>query len=264
MLPRLLRLLVSGIACLIAAVGAGGAVIAADAWQDQVLLAQRYDHGEGVERDAVRAMQLLCQAADAGSPDAAYHIGWRYYVGHGVARDDTLAARWLATAAARGQVQAKNIIERFHLATSDPSARCVEEATPADLIAPQKIASLVGPMARQYGLDPRLVLAVIKTESGFNPLAVSPKGAVGLMQLMPATAQRFAVTNAFDIRQNLAGGMKYLRWLLSQFGGDVILSLAAYNAGEQRVAEYNGVPPFAETHTYIDRVRVYYPRLHHP
>ena len=100
-----------------------------------------------------------------------------------------------------------------------------------------------------------LVRAIIQVESDFDHLARSSKGAQGLMQLMPATAERFGVGDPFDPRQNIFGGVQYLRVLLDMFGGDVILASAAYNAGENAVIRYNGVPPYRETQGYVEKVR---------
>jgi soluble lytic murein transglycosylase-like protein len=96
---------------------------------------------------------------------------------------------------------------------------------------------------------------VIHAESAFRPNAISEAGAQGLMQLMPATAERFAVDNPFDARQNIRGGVRYLAWLLKRFNGNQVLALAGYNAGEASVDEYNGVPPYAETQTYVTLVQ---------
>ena len=108
--------------------------------------------------------------------------------------------------------------------------------------------------ARQFDVDAALVSAVIKAESDYNPRIVSHKGARGLMQLMPATAKRFGVTNSFDPRENIHGGTRYLRWLLKKFDGNADLAVAAYNAGEGNVWKYDGVPPFRETVNYINRI----------
>jgi soluble lytic murein transglycosylase-like protein len=127
------------------------------------------------------------------------------------------------------------------------------------------MAKLAEGAARRYGLDPVLVQAVIHVESGGNPAAISPKGAQGLMQLMPATAQRFGVGNAFDAAANLNGGARYLRILLDHYGGDLVRSLAAYNAGEDAVDRAivrggDGLPPYRETRAYVGRVIAYYDR----
>jgi hypothetical protein len=106
-------------------------------------------------------------------------------------------------------------------------------------------------IAAQVSLPPRLIHSVIKVESNYNPFAISPKGAQGLMQLIPSTARRFSVSNVFNPAENIQGGSKYLKYLLDLFGGNYALALAAYNAGEAAVAKYGGVPPFPETQNYL-------------
>lgn len=120
--------------------------------------------------------------------------------------------------------------------------------------APEVIVRFVELAAPEFGLSPSLVLAVMARESNFDPLAESPKKAQGLMQLIPDTARRFGVRNATDPVQNIRGGMAYLRWLLAHFRGDVALALAGYNAGENAVTRYRGVPPYAETRFYVRRI----------
>ena len=110
--------------------------------------------------------------------------------------------------------------------------------------------------SKQYGVDEAVVRAIIHAESAFNPRAVSRVGAQGLMQLMPATAERFGVSDAFDAAQNIRGGVKYLAWLLKRFDGNVTLAAAGYNAGEGAVDKYDGVPPYKETQRYVQRVGV--------
>jgi soluble lytic murein transglycosylase-like protein len=116
-------------------------------------------------------------------------------------------------------------------------------------------------VAKTHKVDPALVRAVIEVESAWNPRAVSHKGALGLMQLMPATAAKYGVRNAFDPKENVSGGVRHLRFLLDLFGDDVRLALAAYNAGENAVARYNGVPPYNETRAYIRRLETLYGTL---
>lgn len=118
----------------------------------------------------------------------------------------------------------------------------------------EEIARLVRELAPAYRLDPDLVLAVIQVESNFNPRALSSKQAQGLMQLIPATAARFGVTDPYDPHENLRGGMGYLRWLLDHFNGDLRLALAGYNAGEGAVKRHGGVPPYTETREYVRRI----------
>ena len=122
---------------------------------------------------------------------------------------------------------------------------------------PAEYESLINRYALQYGVDTSLVKAVIHAESGYNPNAVSRKGAQGLMQLMPKTAEHLKVADSFDPAQNIRGGVKYLRFLLDTCKGDETMALAAYNAGLSRVAQYNGVPPYAETRNYVDKVLSY-------
>jgi transglycosylase-like protein with SLT domain len=117
-----------------------------------------------------------------------------------------------------------------------------------------KYDKLIVDAAKKFDVDAALISAVIKAESDFNPREVSNKGARGLMQLMPATADRFGVVNSFDAKANINGGVRYLRWLLDTFSENADLAVAAYNAGEGNVWKYNGVPPFRETLTYIKRV----------
>ena len=120
---------------------------------------------------------------------------------------------------------------------------------------PAYLSAAIADAAKTHGVDPRLVAAVARRESALNPAAVSPVGACGLMQLMPATARFLGVSNVFDVRENVSGGARYLRTLLDTFNGDLDLTLAAYNAGPGAVQRYNGVPPYAETRAYVRAVR---------
>jgi len=117
-------------------------------------------------------------------------------------------------------------------------------------------AGEIAAAARQHGVEEAIVRAIIHAESAYNPNALSRVGAQGLMQLMPATARRFGVGNAFDAGQNIQGGVQYLAWLLKRFNGDLTLAAAGYNAGEGAVDKYKGVPPYAETQRYVQRVAV--------
>lgn len=120
------------------------------------------------------------------------------------------------------------------------------------------VALLVEQAANRFEVDPDLVHAIIQVESEYNPHAVSRTGAMGLMQLMPETARRLGVQDAFDPRENIRGGVNHLRYLLDRFGGDIPLSLAAYNAGVNSVIRYGGVPSISETRDYVRRVtRIY-------
>ena len=123
------------------------------------------------------------------------------------------------------------------------------------------IAQTLFTRARQFQIDPLLVRAVMLTESAGQPRATSPKGARGLMQLMPATAARFGVTHPDDPDQNITGGARYLRWLLDRYDGNMALALAGYNAGEGAVDRYGGIPPFRETQKYVRRVQAMHTAL---
>jgi soluble lytic murein transglycosylase-like protein len=113
---------------------------------------------------------------------------------------------------------------------------------------------MVDRIAGEQGVEIPLVHSVIRAESNYNPNAVSPKGALGLMQLIPATARRFGVSNVFDAQENIQGGVRYLRFLLDYYEGDYTRAIAAYNAGEAAVDKYHGIPPYAETQNYVSRV----------
>ena len=119
---------------------------------------------------------------------------------------------------------------------------------------PQEMKDVIDSVSNRHHLDPDLINSVIHAESGFNPRAVSRKGAQGLMQLMPQTASQLGVANAFDPGANVEGGTRYLRELLERYNFDLIKALAAYNAGPQRVDQYHGVPPYYETQVYVARV----------
>jgi soluble lytic murein transglycosylase-like protein len=118
-----------------------------------------------------------------------------------------------------------------------------------------QFAQTVERIARQNQLPPKLIHSVIRVESNYDPYAVSPKGALGLMQLIPSTARRFGVSDVFDPADNIQGGARYLKYLLELYKGDNALALAAYNAGEGAVSRYGGVPPFPETRNYVTQVR---------
>jgi soluble lytic murein transglycosylase-like protein len=144
---------------------------------------------------------------------------------------------------------------------SSPSAASSALPSPSDLANGSALArpsdrldKIVQEAASRHQMDPALIKAVISTESGWNPLAISRKGAVGLMQLEPGTAQRFGVSNPFDPVQNVEGGTTYLKTLLDRYNGDLSKSLAAYNAGEHAVDQSGGIPAYPETRHYVQKV----------
>ncbi len=157
-------------------------------------------------------------------------------------------------------------VERFERDDSPPPEapiRLVQPALPATRpgarggplrATPEQISDAIGSASARYRLDPDFVSSVISAESGFNSRAVSPKGAQGLMQLMPGTASQLGVDNAFDPAKNTDGGTRYLRMLLERFNFDVAKALAAYNAGPLRVDQHHGVPPYRETRKYVARI----------
>src|SRR4030066_1715345 len=123
--------------------------------------------------------------------------------------------------------------------------------------------SMISELSKKYQVDFALIKAIIRTESGFNPFAVSRKGAKGLMQLMPETALRMNVSNVFNPRENIEGGVRYFKYLLSLFNDDLRLSLAAYNAGENLVADLRSIPPYREPVDYVRKVLSYYQSYRH-
>lgn len=238
-----------------------------------------------------QAAKLYCKAAKVGSAQGMYRLGMLYVFGQGVPEHLGYASSLFKSAAMSGHYQSQKMLETIPL-RSLISPPCVQSnVAPAkstrlvsaekekaerekrvgidDLIdhLPRKKRWLIGmveKVAEKYKIDPKLVLTIISIESNFKTTAVSNKAAQGLMQLIPATAARFNVKNAYDASQNIKGGVAYLRWLLAYFKGDVALTAAAYNAGEGAVNKYKGVPPYRETRNYVKKVKARYPFPTHP
>lgn len=234
--------------------------------------ARAYEHGEGVPKDLPRAAEMYCSGALAGDPEARYSIGWMYANGRGVPRDDSLAAYFFKLAAEQGHAPSHKMLRFVGPPAAEPP-ECMRARNDADddvdgfEYANEKqrqLAELVRRLAPEYGIEPKLALAVARTESNLNPNAVSVKNAQGLMQLIPETSVRFNVKKPFDPEQNVRGGLAYLRWLLAYFRGDVALVAAAYNAGEGVVNRYLGIPPYPETRGYVRRILEVFRRHEHP
>ena len=269
-------------------------------WREE---AQALEHGEnGLPRDPARAATLYCQAARHGDAEAQFSLAWMLTNARGIERDDAQAAHLFLAAAEQGLPQAQRMIAAMGTprgepppclhppaierpaptpaqlaaqaaqatqaaqaaAARQPTGRLAAAAPPLPANAPPPIVNFVKLFAPDYKLTPQLVLAIMATESNFNPNAVSPKQAQGLMQLIPDTAARFKVRNPLDPAQNIRGGMAYLRWLMAYFEGDVMLVAAAYNAGERAVERYRGVPPYAETRDYVRRILAAVGSVSHP
>ena len=182
-------------------------------------------------KDFEKANRLYCLAARQGYAEAQFKLGWVYANGRGVARDDGVAAALFTMAADQGHAHAAKLL---NYVTLRPDTRLPSCLFPDPVIALEEesgeaprdrteIEQLVHKLAPQYAVDPHFALAVIRVESAFNPAALSPKNAQGLMQLIPETAARFGVKQVFNPAENIKGGLAYLRWLLAFFEGDVPL-----------------------------------------
>lgn len=210
-----------------------------------------------------RAAALYCTAAEAGDAEAAFALGRLYLAGRGVRRNAAMGAAWLRRAVQLGKRDAAALIPEVGRRLPEPRCSGVGRLVPRAEPSPE-IAALAAEIAARHALDPALVLAIMRLESAFDPRALSPKGAMGLMQLMPGTAKRFGVGDPWDPAQNLRGGAAYLRFLLDRYQGDVIKAAAAYNAGEGAVDRYGGVPPYDETTAYVQALRSIYTSPRHP
>jgi soluble lytic murein transglycosylase-like protein len=289
--PWLAWAIALGIALTLAAPAARAAIEAGgiEAAKRELLRSQALalENGEGVERDPVAAAKLYCEAARLGDAAAQFNLAWMYSNGRGVERSDQSAAFFFHAAAEQGYEQAQRMLDKVGGAPTyvpdcmrEPEPPKVAAAAPARRVAPAvpaipavlpmraswplPIVNLVKQVAPEFKVHPQLVLSVIEVESRFDTVALSPKNAKGLMQLIPETAARFGVRNAYDAAQNVRGGTAYLQWLLAYYQGDVTLAAAAYNAGEGAVNRYRGVPPYAETRAYVRKVVDLFGAYFHP
>jgi TPR repeat protein len=230
-----------------------------------------------------------CSAAKSGDADAQYALGWMYANGRGVSIDKSIALQLYSMAAEQGHIGAKGslneIIETLPesnlpacllpdppvtiasgltIESAQNERKAISDKTAALFYSQNRILKLVSKLAPRYEIDANLAMAFIAVESGFDVQATSPKNAQGLMQLIPATAKRFGVKDAYKAEDNIKGGLAYLQWLLAYFKGDVQLVAAAYNAGEATVVKYKGVPPYTETQMYVKKIASLYNNTTHP
>lgn len=232
-----------------------------------------------------QAAKLYCEASRIGAIEAQYRLGVLYAFGKGVPKNRDYAATLFAIASQQGHHEATAMLETIHY-TSDSQPPCITQAIDPEKISDpfndgrenanidqylsklpkqQKwVIDLVNTTSEWYEVDPKLILSIIAIESGFNQMATSNANAMGLMQLIPATADRFNVKNAYNAVQNIKGGVRYLSWLINHYSGDVELVVAAYNAGEKAVDRYQGVPPYKETKEYVKKFKKLYPVTQHP
>lgn len=261
------------------------------AWDDEPPVLSRWiEEGYNAERQhlPLRAAQRYCAAARYGSLEAQYRLGRLLLPGRNAAPEaakaTAIATTLLAVAAQRGHEKARvlladripgNQLPECLISGEDPSMELLESAqavVPYEVVAlyvsglpkeKRRLAEMVQRLAPRFAVDPRLALAIVRSESNFEAMALSPRNAQGLMQLIPETAERFGVRNVWSPEQNARGGLAYLRWLLERYGGDVALTSAAYNAGENAVAKHGGVPPYAETREYVRRILAFYRATRH-
>jgi hypothetical protein len=216
-----------------------------------IALARRLEFGMGVAADLPRAAELYCDAAMRGRAEAALRLAGMFLDGEGVAVDVMASAAWLAI----GQQVRRPASTLRQPCAAGPSLSAMAATGLGEAVMPTAdLARLVRGVALRQSVDPALIMAMVAVESAFRPEAVSPRGARGLLQLMPGTAASLGVADPHDPLQNLVGAVGYMRRLLGRYDGNASLALAAYNAGEGAVAQHRGVPPFAETQAYVQRV----------
>lgn len=237
----------------------------------QALLEQAWSvesGGRGQPSNTRLAAALYAEAGFLGSGEGYYRAALIDLPGrHPVVRDGRDACLLIA-ASHLGHQQAAAVLERSGPYQPAIGTDCSEDLRSSSMLAyfslerhveqlstpRREVVSLIRKLAPRYAVDSYLALAMASVESNFNARAISPKMAMGVMQLIPATAERFGVVNPFDPEQNIRGGLAYLRWLKKYYQGDVVRMVAAYNAGEKAVDSYGGIPPYPETVAYVARV----------
>lgn len=237
--------------------------------------------------DRLVAARLYCTAAAHGSLEAQYQLA-RLYLGPLRARHGhDIGHVLLALAAERGHARAEGLLSSLRKPLPrdpdgllPPCLFSVAALPPADAdtVVPHEVveqyisglphthrahARLVQRLAPGYKVDARLALAIVRAESNFDARARSPRDAMGLMQLIPDTAERFGVRDPFDPEQNVRGGLAYLKWLIARYDGDIARVASAYNAGEGAVDRHDGVPPYPETEEYVRRILAFYRARRH-
>jgi TPR repeat protein len=212
------------------------------------------------------ALVFYCEAGELGSAEGFFRVGRILRKSASIWNNPSLGNAYLALAAQLGHQGAQELHDPALVNAFLPEI-CgdfdnimasgyfdLDGYVAALSPARQKIAALIRRHAPRYAVDSRFGLAVAMAESNLNPLAVSPKNAQGVMQLIPDTQERFGVKKPFDPESSIRGGLTYLKWLSARFGGDLALVAAAYNAGEGTVDKYQGIPPYPETRHYVRRV----------
>jgi hypothetical protein len=244
------------------------------------------------DREATwKAANFYCEASRYGSSEARYRLGMLYAFGQGVPENLEYAASLFKSSSMHGHFESQKMLETIPLKSRVEPPCIAQVVLPAknpkllvvethentqnrhvgidDLIdnlpsSKRWLIDVVEKVSAKYEIDPKLVFTIISVESNFKTSALSNKAAQGLMQLIPATAKRFNVKNAYNASQNIRGGVAYIRWLLAYFQGDVALAVAAYNAGEGAVNKYKGIPPYRETQKYVKKIQKRYPFETHP
>ena len=280
--------LVSLVAVLQAGLATAGLPLVADGppeWSDEPPAVSRLlEDGYSAQRARapVVAAAHYCSAARFGSVEAQYRLG-RLFLERSDEEGRQQGRSLLALAVQRGSERASLVLGDEPVSGDLPPCLFTgempvfalddDQTVPAEVVEryvlglpdnKRRFAQLIQTLAPRFEVDPRLALAIARAESNFEPRAISPKNAQGLMQLMPQTSVHFGVRNPFDPEQNVRGGLALLKALLLRFNGDVALAAAAYNAGAGAVERHRGVPPYAETREYVQRILNFYRSPSHP